>query len=85
MCLDWSSDNKRLASGSWDKTVRIWDMEQGICVSEFTAHRFADTSVFAAVTSIGPLGRRSGVARVRYNVTDMLRRQGRREMPGLEF
>ena len=65
-CLDWSSDNKRLASGSWDKTVRIWDMEQGICVSELTAHRFADTSVFAAVTSIGALSPRSGVAQDRY-------------------
>ena len=70
-CLDWSSDNKRLASGSWDKTVRIWDIEQGICVSELAAHRFADTNVFAAVTSIGALSPRSGVARVRYNVTDM--------------
>ena len=65
MCLDWSSDNKRLASGSWDKTVRIWDMEQGICVSEFTAHRFADTSVFAAVTSIGALSPRSPVTLLR--------------------
>ena len=35
-CLDWSSDNKRLASGSWDKTVRIWHIEEGICVSELT-------------------------------------------------
>ena len=58
-CLDWSSDNKHLVSGSYDKTVRIWDIEQGICVSEFTAHRFANTSVFAAVTSIGALSPRS--------------------------
>ena len=58
-CLGWSSDNKHLASGSFDKTVCIWDMEQGICVSELTAHRFADTSVFAAVTSIGALSLRS--------------------------
>ena len=65
-CLDFSSDNKHLASGSYDKTVRIWDMEQGICVREFTAHRFADTTVFAAVTSIGPLSPRSGVAQDRY-------------------
>ena len=58
-CLDWSSDNKRLASGSWDKTVRIWDIEQGTCVREFTAHRFAATIVFAAVTSIWALSPRS--------------------------
>ena len=37
-CLDWSSDNKHLASGSFDKTVRIWNIEQGICVSDLRAH-----------------------------------------------
>ena len=60
-CLGWSSDDKHLASGSLDETVRIWDIEQGICVRELTAHRFADTSVFAAVTSIGALSLRSPV------------------------
>ena len=30
MCF--SSDGKQLASGSWDRTVRLWDVETGACV-----------------------------------------------------
>ena len=37
-CLDFSSDNKHLASGSYDETVRIWNIDTGECLNTF-AHR----------------------------------------------
>jgi WD40 repeat protein/DNA-binding SARP family transcriptional activator len=41
----WSPDGKRIATGSWDNTVRIWDAETGEELLVFTGH--AD-SVFDA-------------------------------------
>ena len=36
--LRYSNDGKYLASGSWDNTVRIWDMETGSLLHELKAH-----------------------------------------------
>ena len=33
-----SSDSKKIASGGYDKTVRIWDIETGIEISKLTGH-----------------------------------------------
>ncbi|KDE08025.1 hypothetical protein MVLG_01727 [Microbotryum lychnidis-dioicae p1A1 Lamole] len=40
-CLHASADGKRLASGSWDCTARIWDVESGECLQVLTDHTAA--------------------------------------------
>jgi len=35
----WSPDGKRLASGSMDQTVRIWDAESGECLAVLKGHK----------------------------------------------
>jgi len=34
----WSPDGKQIASGSWDKTIKIWDSQSGDCQSTLTGH-----------------------------------------------
>ncbi|KAL2138077.1 hypothetical protein VTI28DRAFT_7495 [Corynascus sepedonium] len=36
--MAWSHDAARLASASWDKTVKIWDPATGQCVSTLEGH-----------------------------------------------
>ena len=37
--VDWSPDGQRLASGSGDKTIRIFDVEKGTCEKVLKGHR----------------------------------------------
>jgi len=34
----WSPDGKKIASGSFDFTIKIWDSESGDCQSTLTGH-----------------------------------------------
>src|SRR5207253_1957418 len=34
-----TADGRRAASGSRDKTVRVWDLERGICLASLKGHR----------------------------------------------
>ena len=34
----FSSDGKKIASGSGDKTVRVWNVETGECIKTFEGH-----------------------------------------------
>ena len=43
--MAWSPDGTKVASGSWDKSVKIWETSTGTCVSTLSGHSHFVTSV----------------------------------------
>lgn len=38
--VDWNLNSKNLvSSAAWDRTVKVWDVMQGVCVSTFLSHQ----------------------------------------------
>ena len=52
LCVSVTSDGRRAVSGSWDKTLRVWDMESGQCLRILEGHTREVRSV-----SVTPDGR----------------------------
>ena len=53
MSVALSPDGRRIVSGSWDRSVRVWDAESGACVATLEGHSYGVMSV-----AFSPDGRR---------------------------
>ncbi|CAG9950917.1 unnamed protein product [Clonostachys rosea f. rosea IK726] len=61
----FSADGQKLASGSWDETVRIWDTVTGSCMQVLYGHKDEVTSVaFSADSQRLATGSRNGSIKV---------------------
>jgi hypothetical protein len=43
--VSYSPDGKQIVSGSWDKTIKVWDAASGACVATLEGHSFLVQSV----------------------------------------
>ncbi len=68
-CVAFSPDGRRLASASWDETVKVWDVATGREVSTLHGH-----VAMVAGVAWSPDGRRIGSAATQYEIKDGLRR-----------
>ena len=55
-----SADNSMLASGSLDKTVRVWCLQTSAPVTVLTSHQSGITSVQVSPTKLGEGGEDEG-------------------------
>ena len=51
--MAWSPDGKALASGSIDKTVRVWSAEDGSCAQVLSGHRYVTNASPACISREG--------------------------------
>jgi len=50
----WSPDGNQIASGSDDKTIKIWDSQSGDCQSTLTGHRYVIPPPLPVTTVLSP-------------------------------
>lgn len=65
----WSSDGKRIASGSGDSTLKVWDAETGQEIRTFKGGAIASIQAFA-VKQRGWRGEKPGICRAQQRGDD---------------